>query len=242
MFPFRRRVEPRLAQENRDNGLSGHLTTVSDPTGAAAEAYRSLATTLLYAFADNPPQIIVLTSPGRGEGKSTVTANLGAALGQVDKKVLLVDCDFRKPVMHEIFGLRNLYGMVNVLAGERDLPEVWHEPLPGLRIVTAGLPPPIPAELLGSRHLAEFLGQQRQEFDYILLDTPPVGLFSDPLAIAPRTDGVLLVIDAQKTRKGSYWQSVRSLRAVRANLLGTIMNKAKVSVGDSYYYYYEHNR
>ena len=238
MFRSRRRVESLRPQEKRDDDLSGRLTTVSDPAGAAAEAYRSLCTTLLYAFADNPPQIIVLTSPGRGEGKSTVSANLGVALGQMDKKVLLADCDFRNPVMHKIFGLRNLYGVVNVLAGEHDLPEVWQEPLPGLRIVTAGMSPLNPAELLGSRHFAEFLGQLRQEFDYILLDTPPVGIFSDPLAIAPRTDGVLLVIDAQKTRKGTFWQSVRSLRAVRANLLGTIMNKAKVSGGDNYYEHY----
>lgn len=239
VFRSRRRVEPG-AREKRDNDLSGRLVTVSASAGAAAEAYRSLRATLLYAFADNPPQVIVLTSPGHGDGKSTISANLGAALGQTDKKVLLADCDFRTPAMHKIFGLRNTFGVVNVLAGEHELPEVWHEPLPGLRIVTAGLQPPNPAELLGSRQFAEFLDQLRQEFDYILLDTPPVGLFSDVLAIAPRADGVLLVIDAQNTRKGSVWHSVRSLRAVRANMLGTIMNKAKVAGGDNHYY--EHYR
>jgi receptor protein-tyrosine kinase len=211
---------------------------MQDPTGAASEAYRTLRTNLLYALVDTPPKVIVLTSHGPSEGKSTTCANLGAVLAQAGKSTLLLDCDFRKPAVHKIFELRNFRGIVNVLAGEHDyLQDVWQEPMPGLKVMTAGTLPPNPAELLSSRRFAELLGRVRQEFDYVLIDAPPVGLVSDPTIIASHADGVLFVLDAQNTRKGSVRQAMRSLEAVAANVLGTIMNNVKPQRGGSYYGY-----
>lgn len=179
----------------------------------------------------------MFTSPNSGEGKSTTCANLGVMMAQADKKVLLLDCDLRRPTLHNLFGLRNFRGMVDVLVGERSLQEVWQEPVPGLKVVPVGTIPPNPAELLGSRRFSEFLSQVRQEFDYILVDSPPIGRVSDPAILAMQGDGVLLVLDAQDTRKRSLRQSVRNLEAVGAIVLGTVMNHVKGTKGSSYGYY-----
>ncbi len=124
---------------------------------------------------------------------------------------------------HRAFGTRNILGIVDVLAGEYKLQEVWHEPVPGLKVVNVGPIPPNPAELLGSKRLSDLLANVRKEFDYILIDAPPVGLVSDPAILATQGDGVLLVLDAQHTRKGALRQSVRSLEAVGVIVLGTVM-------------------
>ena len=205
------------------------LVAVLDPLSASSEAYRTLRTNLFYGVVDSPPKVIVLTSAGPGEGKSTTCANLGAVLSQANKKVLILDCDLRKPKMHEIFGLRNFQGLVNVLAKEQPPEETWHEPLRNLKVMTSGPVPPNPGDLLGSERFAELLDQMRRTFDYVLLDTSPIGVVSDPLILAPQADGVLLVLDAQRTRKNSLRRSVRNLEAVNANVLGNVMNNVNFS-------------
>jgi capsular exopolysaccharide synthesis family protein len=225
-------------KEAETDELAGRLVTALDPTSAAAEAYRTLRTNLLYgAFLDEPAKVIVLTSPGPGEGKSTTCANLGVVLAQAGKNTLILDCDFRKPVMHRFFGLRNLHGIVDVVVGERSLQESWKEPVEGLKVVPVGTVPPNPTELLGSRRFSELLASFREEFNYVLVDAAPVGLVSDPAILAAQGDGVLLVSDAQNTRKGSMRQAVRSLGAVGANVLGTVMNNVKASEGGYDYLY-----
>ena len=223
--------------------LAGRLVTVLDPTSPGAEAYRTLRTNLLYAavLLDETSKVMVLTSPGPGEGKSTTCANLGVVLAQAGKEVLIVDCDFRKPVMHRFFGMRNLHGLVDVLVGERKLEEVGAEPVKGLKVIAVGHIPPNPTELLGSRRFSELLASFREEFDYVLVDAPPVGLVSDPAILATQGDGVLLVSDAQNTRKGSVRQAMRSLEVVGANVLGTAMNNVETSQrGYHYDYIYRH--
>lgn len=222
---------------SQENDLSGRLVTIMDPTSVASEAYRTLRTNLLYALVDNPPKVIVLTSPGPQEGKSTTCANLGIVLAQADMRTLIVDCDLRKPVVHKVFGLRNIRGIVDVLVGQHGVQEVWQEPLLGLKVLPVGPLPPNPTELLSSRRFASFLESIRKEFDYVLVDAPPIGLVSDPAVLATQGDGVLLVVDSQKTRTGALRESMRSLDAVGANVLGTVMNNIKKSKGDYYYGY-----
>ena len=223
----------RLAKED----LSERLVTAASPGSVASEAYRSLRTNLLYSFIDHPPKVIVVTSPGPSEGKSTTCANLSVVLAQAAKSTLLIDCDFRKPTIHKFFALSNFEGIVDVLVGQRRLEEVWHEPVNGLKVIPVGFIPANPAEILGSQRLLELLARVREEFDYIVLDAPPAGLVSDPAILATQGDGVLLVLDAQKTRKGSVRQSMRILRNVGANVLGVVMNNVKHSEGGYYYYY-----
>jgi capsular exopolysaccharide synthesis family protein len=234
-----KKVDNNSSQEDERDGFSEALVTVQDPAGAVSEAYRMLRTNLFYAQVDTPPKVIVLTSAGRDEGKSTTVANLGVTLAQAGKNTLILDCDLRKPTQHKIFRTRSIGGLVDVLVGERYPQEVWQEPVPGLKLMPAGVPPPNPAELLTSRRLAEFLGQMRQKFDYVLLDTPPVGYASESAALAAVGDGVLLVLDSQNTRKGVLRQALRGLGSVGANVLGTIMNKYEVprarATEDGYY-------
>jgi len=220
-----------------EEDLTGHLVTILDPTSVASEAYRTLRTNLIYALLDNPPKVIVFTSPGPGEGKSTTCANLGVVLSQAAKNTLILDCDLRKPVVHKFFGMRNLHGLTDVLVGERTLQEVWGEPLEGLKVVPVGPIPLNPTEILGSRRFADFVAGIREEFDYVLVDASPIGPVSDPAVLATQGDGVLLVLDAQHTRKGSVRQAVHSLTAVGVTVLGTIMNNAKSSKGKYYGYY-----
>jgi capsular exopolysaccharide synthesis family protein len=224
--------------EAKSGDLSGRLVTISEPASAVSEAYRTLRTNLLYTQVDTPSKVIVVTSHGSAEGKTTVCANLGVVLAQAGKNTLLVDCDLRKPSLHKVFGLRNARGMVDVLAERHDLHEDWQEvcqePLPDLSVLTVGTLPPNPAELLLSRRFSEFLAGVRQEFDYVLVDSPPVGFVSDAAIIAAQADGVLLTLDAQRTRKERVRRAVHSLRSKRANVLGTVMNNTEGSE-DGYY-------
>jgi capsular exopolysaccharide synthesis family protein len=219
------KVDNESSWEDERNSLSNALVTLQDPTGAASEAYRMLRTNLIYSRIDTPPKVIVLTSAGRDEGKSITTANLGVTLAQAGKDTLILDCDLRKPAQHKIFNTRSIGGLIDVLVGERDPQEVWQDPIPELKLMPAGAPPPNPAEMLASRRLAEFLGHMRQKFDYVLVDTPPVGYASESPALAAIADGVLLVLDSKHTRKGSLRQALHRLKNVGANVLGTVMNK-----------------
>ena len=219
---------------NDNNGyheteLSDSLVAAVDPSSVAAEAYRTLRTNLFYALVDNPPKVIALTSPEPREGKSTTCANLGIMLAQAGKSTLVLDCDLRRPQVHKLFGVRNLRGMSEVLTGHKSLEEAWQEPLPHLKVLTAGLVPPNPAELLGSRRFTELVQQAREQFDYVLIDAPPVEVISDPLILATQSDGVLLVMDAQNTRKVSLRRSMRSLEGVEASVFGTVMNNVDMS-------------
>jgi capsular exopolysaccharide synthesis family protein len=218
-------------QESEFNGFPEALVAIQDPTSAASEAYRMLRTNLFYARVDIPPKVIVLTSAGRDEGKSTTVANLGVTLARAGKHTLILDCDLRKPTQHSIFRTRNIMGLVDLLIGEQEPQEVWIEPIPNLKLIPAGAPPPNPAEILTSRRLTEFLGRVRQDFDYVLVDTPPMGYVSEAAALAANGDGVLLILDSQRTRKGALRQALRRLRSVGANVLGTVMNKYEVSRG-----------
>jgi capsular exopolysaccharide synthesis family protein len=231
------RFRSKAQAERRDGDLSDRLVTLLDPSGVASEAYRTLRTSLLYALVDAPPKVVVVTSPGSAEGKSTTCANLAVVLAQAGKNTLVIDCDLRKPSVHKIFGLRNFTGVVDALAKELDLREIWHEPLANLKVVTTGSIPPNPAELVGSRRFAQILGRMRDEFDYVIIDSPPVGLVSDPMVLATQGDGVLLVLDSQHTRRGSLRQAVRALESVGAKILGTVMNNAKAEKGGYYYGY-----
>jgi protein-tyrosine kinase len=217
----------RQARKDNVGTLSKSLVTLLDPTGVASEAYRSLRTSLLYAAVDAPPSVILITSPGPADGKSTTCANLAVVLAQADKRTLVIDGDLREPSLHRFFDVPNVNGVVDVLSGQYELSEVFKEPIPGLHILSAGPIPPNPAELLSSARFSELVGQARRLFDYVLIDSSPTGLASDPMVIATRADGVLLVLDSKGTSKGSLRKAVRDLEAVRANVLGTVMNKAR---------------
>ena len=216
----------RHTQKDEVDALSAQLVTVLDPASVASEAYRSLRTTLLYAVANTPPTVILITSPGLMDGKSTTCANLAVVLAQAGKETLVIDGDLHKPSLHKIFGVPNINGMVNVLTGEYDLSEMCTEHFPGLKILSTGPIPPSPAELLISGRLVPLIRQARQLFDYVLIDSPPTELVSDPMIIATQADAVMLVLNSEETSKASMHRAVHDLEAVGANVVGTVINKA----------------
>lgn len=223
-----------LKKQKSPGEFSDRLVSLSDSGSQAAEAYRTLRTSLLYSVVDNPPRVIVLTSPGQKEGKSTTCANLAVALAQAEKSVVLIDGDLRKPVLHRIFDLRNGKGVVDALAGAEPVENLWQSPVENLKVLTSGPVPPNPTELLGSERFARLLMELREVFDYVLIDAPPVQLVSDPAIVASQADGVILVLDSQSTRKLSARRSMRSLEAVGAKVLGTVMNNVKPSRDGTY--------
>jgi capsular exopolysaccharide synthesis family protein len=216
--------------------LSGCLITALDPTDGASEAYRKLRTNLFYALVDRPPKLVMVTSPGPGEGKSAVCANLGVVLAQAGKNTLILDCDLRKPMMHEIFALTDNGGLVDILVGEMSLQDACQEPLPDsrLKVLPAGTRSPNPAELMDSRSFSEFLATLRAEFDYVLIDSSPTGMVTDPIILATQVDGVLLTLDARKTRRDDVRRAMRGLTTVGANVLGTVINRMSGSKNDFY--------
>ena len=228
----------RQAQQHQVDTNSEQLVTALDPAAAASEAYRSLRTTLLYAVANTPPTVILITSPGLRDGKSTTCANLAVVLAQAGKETLVMDGDLHQPSLHKIFGVPNVNGMVNVLTGEYDLSEVCTEPFPGLKILSTGPIPPNPAELLISGRFAQLIGQTRRLFDYVLVDSPPTELVSDPMIIAAQADAVLLVLDSEETSKRSLRGAMQNLEAVGANVLGTVINRAPKTETRPYGYSY----
>ena len=234
MLRLLRRTREEKGIEDPYTDLSGRLVTVLRPSAAASESYRVLRANLFYSVSDISPRVIAITSPNPREGKSTTCANLAVVLAQAGKRTLLVDGDLRKPEVHKLFGLRNVYGLMNVLTGEQDLQAACHEPLKYLKVLTVGPIPLNPAEVLSSQLFADFLDQARQQFDYVLVDTPPVQTLSDPAIVASLADGTFLVVDARKTRKRSVRQAMDRLGAVGASVIGTVFNNAKGSGGKNY--------
>lgn len=227
----------RLANmERAKDDFSRRLATLDDPAGGASEAYRTLRASLLRILKMSTPAVVVLTSPGPSEGKSTTCANLGVALAQAGHKTLIMDCDLRGPLLHKVFGLSNSYGLVDVLANRHDLQDLLREPpLANLNVVTAGPIPPNPTELLGSRRFSEVVREARERFDYVLLDSPQLlaagpssmGPFADPLELDSRADGVLLVLDAQGTSKDALRKALRTLESAGSNVFGLVVNNVE---------------
>lgn len=215
-----------------------HLIVHDQPKSPIAEAFRTLRTNIQYAKVDVDLKTLLFTSAGPGEGKSTVTANSAVALAQTGKRVVLVDCDLRKPVQHHIFNL-NKKGLTNCLVGESPVSELLQDTeVEGLRILTSGPIPPNPAELLGSARMERILAELREETDYLILDCPPVIAVTDACVLARKADGILLVLDADQIRPEMAQKAKELLENAQGKILGAILNRVEVEKEHSYYYYY----
>ncbi|GAA0768024.1 CpsD/CapB family tyrosine-protein kinase [Clostridium subterminale] len=208
-----------------------------DPKSIAAESYRTLRTNLQYSSFDEEYKVIVVTSAEPGEGKSTTAGNLALSIAQSDKKVVLIDCDLRKPSLHKKFEISNTAGLSDVIVGKESISIVGHRYNNNLTILTSGKIPPNPSEMLGSKSMKALIDALKKVFDYVILDTPPVQAVTDAQILSTRADGTLLVIRAEKTKKDSVINSVNLLKKVNANIIGTILNGVDTK-RNSYYYYY----
>jgi capsular exopolysaccharide synthesis family protein len=209
-----------------------------------AEAYRALRVAIGFAGVDAPIRRIQVTSPAKGEGKSTTSVNLATAMARDGKRVILVDADMRSPTIHRLFDLPVSPGLSEALVGMTRAAEVLQSTaIENLRVLSAGTIPPNPAELLGSPTFSRVLEQLEAEADVILFDTPPCMPVTDPVIIAARMDGVLLVLHSGQTRKAAIRQTIELLGRARARMVGAIFNQVQAH-GRSYYYqhYYSYGQ
>ncbi len=223
--------------------MKPELVAVEHPRSAVAEAYRTMRTNLSFAAVDGECRILLVTSVSPGEGKTTTAANLAVTLAQAGSRVLLVDCDLRRPNVHRIFGIDNGGGLTNVLAQGRPLQELLHEgPVSGLKILTSGPIPPNPAELLGSERTRQLWPQLLDDFDYVVIDSPPVLAVTDAALLASQVHGVILVIWAGMQRVDAAQEAKEQLLKANARILGVVLNKVKIPARDYHYYYYYRSR
>lgn len=204
-----------------------------------AEAYRGVRTSLYFSTHGEGHKVIQVTSPVVGDGKTTLAANLAVSIAQSGKRTILIDADFRRPRIHKIFGVSGKVGLATVIAGEANLEEAIQQcEIPGLSILPAGKPPPNPAELLTAPRFKELLDQIRDQFDFVLVDTPPLLVVTDPCVVAPRVDGVLLTIRITKNGRPQAERAREILSNLRANVFGVVVN-AVSSKGRGGVYGYE---
>ena len=211
------------------------FVTKKMPRSLSAEAYRSLRTSIKFSSLDKPIKTIVVTSSLIGEGKSTVVGNLAYSLNQDGSRVLVIDCDLRKPSIHENFLLSNEKGLTDILVGKSDLKSVTKKIEESLFLITAGTIPPNPAEILGSKEMEDLIKELSINFDYIILDTPPILPVSDTLLLASKADATLIVVKARKTKEKIVKESYSKLVEARANVIGTILNESDKSLDNKYY-------
>jgi capsular exopolysaccharide synthesis family protein len=216
---------------------------MASPRSPVTESYRTLRTNLGYTNVDRKLSTIMITSAEPGEGKSTITSNLGVVMAQNGKRVIALDCDLRHPCLHANFGLTNRQGMSTLLSQNSEANTDIFNPTKekGLYVISTGPIPPNPAEMLGSQRLQSILKWMKETTDVILIDTPPILAVSDPVILAPSLDGVVLVVRPGKTRQGALKQAIEQLQLVNARILGVVLNNV-VTKGKAYGYYYNNYR
>jgi capsular exopolysaccharide synthesis family protein len=215
---------------------ASHLIALRDPRSAAAEAFRTLRTNIRFSSLDRPIHTLLVTSTAPDEGKSTTLANLAVTMAQAEQKVVIVDCDLRRPSLHTLFDLPNEAGLTTVILEQSEAPlPLQATGVPGLSLLASGPLPPRPADILGSRRMEAVIERLRGEADIVLFDTPPVMAVTDAAVLATRVDGVLLVFQANKTRRDQARQTRQILEKVKANIIGVVLNDARLEGGYGYY-------
>ena len=209
------------------------LVMLRDSRSPIAEAYRGLRTNLTFSSLDRPLRTLLVTSAGPEEGKSTVLANLAVTEAQAGRQVVIVDADLRRPRQHELFALGNAAGLTTLLADEKSLQNLSLQAevlqateAPGLRVLTSGPLPPNPTELLASQRMAALLAALCAAADLVFLDAPPVVVVTDAAILAAQVDGVLLVVNANGTRREHAQRAQQLLAKVNARIVGSVLNNA----------------
>ncbi len=218
-----------------------HVVSIENPTSAPSEAYRSLRTSVQFLGLDAPLHCLQVTSASQGEGKTTTTTNLALMMARGgERPVVVVDCDLRRPRLHDFFDLSNEVGFTSVILGEVPVSAALQrfDDEPGLSVLVSGPIPSDPSELLASRRAAEVLTSLRADGALVLLDTPPVLPVTDALVVSQWVDATILVISAGQTTRREVHRAIELLTQVDAPLVGTVLNKAPTGAGYGYGYGY----
>jgi capsular exopolysaccharide synthesis family protein len=218
--------------------IKENLITLHNPTSPIAEAYRTLRTNIQFSSIDKKVQVIAVTSTGPGEGKSTVASNLAVVTAQAGKKTLLIDCDQRKPRQHKVFGVSNERGLSNMLADDSNFSlAVQKSGVENLLLLTSGVRPPNPSELLASSKMKNFVSSLRSQLDFIIIDTPPLLMVTDAQLLSNYIDGYILTVASGEADRDAAAKAKELLDNVNGKILGVVLNKINLS-GKGYYGYY----
>ena len=245
-------LSKRVRQEGRLRWKKRHknsLVTLEQPNSPAAESYRTLRTRMARLSAQLDINSVMVVSAGVGEGKSTTAANLAVVLAETGKDVLLVSADLRRPRVHQFFGLSNKTGLSNLLTdgtppGRRKGPvadgrqmasELWSV-APNLWVILSGPLPPHPSALMDSDAMRQFLKEQRDLFDFIILDCPPALVVADAMALAPLADAILVVADAKESDREQVSRLKEEVEQVGGRIVGAVLNRSKQASKSTYYY------
>lgn len=225
-----------LARKKGDRipALAGAVTRAGDP--AASEALRKLRTNLRYMDVDNPPRIVVVSSPNEGDGKSTIAVNLAYAMAASGQPTTLVDADLRRPVLAEGVGLTEGAGLTDVLVGEASLAEVLQETPgePNLQVLAAGNIPPNPSEILGTKAMIRLLNELSRS-GLVIIDAPPLLPVTDGAVLSANSDGLILVVTSGRTLDTHIARALESVHEVNGRVLGVVLNRVNRKEASSYY-------
>ena len=217
------------------------LHTYNNPKSHISEAYRILRTNIEFSNIDKNIKTILMTSSQQNEGKSTSISNLASTFASLEnKKVLIIDCDLRNPSVHKMFNVSNISGLTDVLTGQKDIEKcIEKTKVKNLDILKAGKIPPNPSEILQSKKMRNFMEVIKEYYDYIFIDSPPVGIVADASILAQYADGTILLVAANEADIEATKIAKERLEGVNANILGAILNKFEAdSKSYGYYNYY----
>lgn len=216
------------------------LISNSDPKSPVSEAFRMLRTNILFSNIDKPVKTIVITSSLPEEGKTTITSNLALTFANNGSNVLLLDADLRRPKIHKLFGLPNNEGLSNLIVKKIDYTEYLQKCfIENLSIITAGPLPPNPAEMINSNSFRALLETLKNEFDILLIDSPPIIPVTDAAILSSLSDATIVVACAQKVETKMLKVSLELLKNVSANILGIVLNKVPFNYSYNHYYDYK---
>ena len=235
----------KLGKKNKKNNAEMRTETISDKSKfAIVESYKAARSNIMFSLSADDDKLFAVTSYSKGEGKSTVSANLAISFSKMEKKVLLVDCDLRRPNIHNIFKIENQAGLSNVIGKMVEFEEVIHRNvLPNLDILPSGTIPPNPSELLCSPKFTNLIKKLYEEYDYIIFDTPPIGVVADALLLKDLIAGFVVVLRERSTTHGDVQNILDSMKLADAKILGfvkvgCVSNKKRGRRGYYYYQYY----
>ncbi len=227
----------KLSKKIRKIGFTDKSKNVisGDSKFAIVEGYKIARTNLVFSLSATDNNVVVLTSWSKGEGKSTATANLAISFSKMGKRVLLIDSDLRRPNIHNLMKLQNTAGLSEVIGKFKTFPDaVNRDVLPCLDVLTAGSIPPNPSELLASHNFSTLLDELKKEYDYIILDTPPIGVVADSLILKDMVAGFVVVVREKVTTHGDIEKILRNFRLADSKVLGFL--KVGCTATDRKYY------
>jgi protein-tyrosine kinase len=216
-----------------------YVITHSNPKSPISEAYRVLRTNIRFSNLDRALKIIVVTSTGPAEGKTTTVSNMAVTFSQAGSRVLLIDADLRKPKLHKVFGLDGKRGLTNAIIEDDNYSDYINKGVfDSLDILTCGIIPPNPSEILSSNAMKKLMDCLKKDYDYVFVDTPPVGTVTDAAVLSTVADGTVLVALSGKVQVDGIKRARELLLKVNANIIGVVLNKLDRNAHGNYYYYY----